>query len=37
MGDRAIIVTKSEDLCVCLHWHGGRDFVEPLLEYCKLL
>lgn len=36
MGDRAMIATKAKDICVYLHWHGARDLVEPLLEYCSL-
>lgn len=46
MGNRAVITTKkalqngdvanSGELGVYLHWNGGRDSVEPFLEYCKL-
>lgn len=46
MGNRAVITTRkalengdvanSNELGVYLHWNGGRDSVEPFLEYCKL-
>ena len=36
MGNRAIIATEERDLAVYLHWNGGRDSVEPILEYCRL-
>lgn len=42
MGNRAVITTKQgwenpeNNLGVYLHWNGGRDSVEPFLEYCKL-
>lgn len=36
MGNRALIKQKGSDLCVYLHWNGGRDSVEPFLKYCEL-
>lgn len=36
MGNRARIITKKRDLCVYLHWNGGRDSVEAFLKYCEL-
>lgn len=36
MGNRAIITTPERELGLYLHWNGGRDTVEPLLDYCKL-
>lgn len=36
MGNRAIITTKDKNVGIYLHWNGGRDSVEPFLEYCKL-
>lgn len=40
MGNRAVITTKANfennGVGVYLHWNGGRDSVEPFLEYCKL-
>ena len=36
MGNRAVITTKSKEIGVYLHWHGGRDSVEAFLKYCEL-
>lgn len=36
MGNRAIIRQAGKHTGVYLHWNGGRDSVEPFLEYCKL-
>ena len=36
MGNRAIITTKNRNTGIYLHWNGGRDSIEPFLEYCKL-
>ena len=36
MGNRAFIKFEGEDTGVYLHWNGGRDSVEPFLEYCRL-
>lgn len=36
MGNSAIITTKDKGLGLYLHWNGGRDSVEPFLEYCRL-
>lgn len=36
MGNRAIVKPASRNMGVYLHWNGGRDSVEPFLEYCKL-
>lgn len=36
MGNRAIIKPENGTQGVYLHWNGGRDSVEPFLEYCKL-
>lgn len=40
MGNRAVITTKenfeNDGVGVYLHWNGGRDSVEPFLQYCKL-
>lgn len=36
MGNRAIIRAAGTHKGVYLHWNGGRDSVEPFLEYCKL-
>lgn len=35
MGNRAIITDTTRKVGVYLHWNGGRDSVEPFLEYCK--
>lgn len=39
MGNRAVITTKynfeNNGVGVYMHWNGGRDSVEPILEYCK--
>lgn len=35
MGNRAVITTEKKDIGVYLHWNGGRDSVEGLLQYCK--
>lgn len=36
MGNRAVITSTKKDLAVYLHWNGGRDTVEPLLDYCRM-
>lgn len=36
MGNRAFIRFVGEDAGIYLHWNGGRDSVEPMLEYCRL-
>lgn len=36
MGNRAFIKFQGENVGVYLHWNGGRDSVEPMLEYCRL-
>ena len=40
MGNRAVITTRenfeNNGVGVYLHWNGGRDSVEPFLEYCKI-
>lgn len=45
MGNRAVIALKKSyvggklnenDLGVYLHWNGGRDSIEPFLDYCKI-
>lgn len=40
MGNRAVITTKenfeNNGIGIYLHWNGGRDSVEPFLEYCKI-
>ena len=40
MGNSAIITTKENfeknGIGIYVHWHGGRDSVEPFLEYCRL-
>lgn len=36
MGNTAIIKPENGTQGVYLHWNGGRDSVEPFLEYCKL-
>ena len=42
MGNRAVITIKENDTpqedwqSLYLHWHGGRDSVEPLLHVAKL-
>lgn len=36
MGNRAIIKPVDKNIGVYLHWNGGRDSVEPFLNYCKL-
>lgn len=35
MGNRAVITTKAKEIGVYLHWNGGRDSIEPILQYCK--
>lgn len=35
MGNRAVITTPEKKTSIYLHWNGGRDSVEALLEYCK--
>ena len=36
MGNRAFIKFEGEDVGIYLHWNGGRDSVQPFLDYCKL-
>lgn len=36
MGNRAVITTEDRKMGVYLQWNGGRDSVEPFLEYCRL-
>lgn len=36
MGNRAVITDKDRSLALYLHWNGGRDSVEPFVEYCRL-
>ena len=36
MGNRAFIKFKGQNTGIYLHWNGGRDSVEPFLEYCRL-
>lgn len=36
MGDRAIIKPAGNTTSIYLHWHGEKDQVTALLEYCKL-
>lgn len=36
MGNRAIIKGEGKTIGSYLHWNGGRDSVEPFLEYCRL-
>lgn len=36
MGNRAFIKFEGVDTGIYLHWNGGRDSVEPMLDYCKL-
>ena len=36
MGNRAFIKFQGQDTGVYLHWNGGRDSIEPMLEYCRL-
>lgn len=36
MGNRARIITKHHDLCLYLHWNGGRDSVEAFLKYSEM-
>ena len=36
MGNRAFIKFYGQRTGVYLHWNGGRDSVEPMLEYCRL-
>lgn len=35
MGNRAVITTERQQIGIYMHWNGGRDFIEGLLEYCK--
>ena len=36
MGNRAVITSVKKDLAVYMHWNGGRDSVQPILDYCKM-
>ena len=36
MGNRAFIKFAGQDAGIYLHWNGGRDSVESMLEYCRL-
>ena len=35
MGNRAVINMVDSDVAIYLHWNGGRDTVEPVLEVAK--
>ena len=35
MGNRAVIQMQNEDVGIYLHWNGGRDTVEPLLDVAR--
>ena len=35
MGNRAVIQMQDEDTGIYLHWNGGRDSIEPLLEVAR--
>jgi hypothetical protein len=35
MGNRAVITTEEKKIGIYLHWNGGRDSVQPFLDYCK--
>lgn len=41
MGNRAVITTKenfeNNGVGIYLHWNGGRDSIEPFLDYCSLV
>lgn len=37
MGNRAAITFKKENVSVYLHWNGGRDSVEAMLDACAEL
>lgn len=36
MGNRGVITTEERAIGVYMHWNGGKDFVRPLLMYCKM-
>ena len=36
MGNRAFIKFQGQDTGIYLHWNGGRDSVEPFLDYCRM-
>ena len=36
MGNRALIMFEGQGVGIYLHWNGGRDSVQPFLDYCKL-
>ena len=35
MGNRAVLEFQGTDVGIYLHWNGGRDTIEPLLEVAK--
>ena len=35
MGNRAVINMVDSDVAIYLHWNGGRDTVEPVLQVAK--
>jgi len=35
MGNRAVIQMKGQDTGIYLHWNGGRDTIEPMLEVAR--
>ena len=35
MGNRAVLEFQGTDVCIYLHWNGGRDTIEPLLDVAK--
>ena len=36
MGNRCVITTPNREIGCYMHWNGGHDTIEPLLEYCRL-
>ena len=35
MGNRAVIQIENNPLEIYLHWNGGRDSVEPIVDYAR--
>ena len=35
MGNRAVIHFQGSNVGMYVHWHGGRDTIEPMLEVAK--
>ena len=35
MGNRAVIQMEDNPLEIYLHWNGGRDSVEPIVDYAR--